>query len=42
VIDIALASYDEIWAAGGTPHATFATMYDELIRLTQGTDVQVD
>ncbi len=42
LIDIALASYDQIWAAGGTPHAIFATTYDELVRLTAGTAVQVD
>jgi prolyl-tRNA editing enzyme YbaK/EbsC (Cys-tRNA(Pro) deacylase) len=42
LIDTALSSYDEIWAAGGTPHAIFATTYDELIHLTQGTEVQVD
>jgi prolyl-tRNA editing enzyme YbaK/EbsC (Cys-tRNA(Pro) deacylase) len=42
LIDIALASYDEVWAAGGTPHAIFATTYDELVRLTQGTEMKVD
>lgn len=33
-IDDALAAYDEIWAACGTPNAVFATTYDELRGLT--------
>jgi hypothetical protein len=38
---VALAAYDQIWAAGGTPHAIFATTYPELVRMTQGTPVEV-
>ncbi|MHB8380554.1 MAG: YbaK/EbsC family protein [Acidimicrobiales bacterium] len=33
-IDDALAEYDEIWSACGTPNAVFATTYDELRELT--------
>ncbi len=41
LIDVALAAYEQIWAAGGTPHAIFATTYPELVRMTQGTPVEV-
>jgi len=33
-IDDALAAYEQIWAACGTPNAVFATTYDELRELT--------
>jgi prolyl-tRNA editing enzyme YbaK/EbsC (Cys-tRNA(Pro) deacylase) len=36
VVDEHLATYDVLWAAAGTPHAVFATTYDELVRLTGG------
>lgn len=36
LIDEALASYPQVWAAGGIPHAVFPTTYDELVRLTSG------
>lgn len=42
VIDEDLARYDEIWAAGGTPHTVFPLTYDELVRLTGGTIAKVD
>jgi prolyl-tRNA editing enzyme YbaK/EbsC (Cys-tRNA(Pro) deacylase) len=41
LIDLALASYDEIWAAGGIPHAVFPTTFDELVRITAGTPAEV-
>jgi prolyl-tRNA editing enzyme YbaK/EbsC (Cys-tRNA(Pro) deacylase) len=41
LIDVALSAYERIWAAGGTPHAIFATTYPELVRMTQGTPVGV-
>jgi len=41
LVDTALARYDEIWAAGGIPHAVFPTTYAELIRLTAGTPAEV-
>jgi prolyl-tRNA editing enzyme YbaK/EbsC (Cys-tRNA(Pro) deacylase) len=41
LVDTALAAYDEIWAAGGIPHAVFPTTYAELVRLTAGTPAEV-
>jgi len=36
IVDVALADYPTIWAAGGIPHAVFPTTYDELVALTNG------
>ncbi len=36
LVDRALAEFDELWAAGGIPHAVFPLTYDELLRLTGG------
>nr|WP_211223223.1 YbaK/EbsC family protein [Propionicicella superfundia] len=41
VVDVDLAEFDEIWAAGGTPHALFPTTYDDLLRITDGAPVSV-
>jgi prolyl-tRNA editing enzyme YbaK/EbsC (Cys-tRNA(Pro) deacylase) len=41
LVDTALAAYDEIWAAGGIPHAVFPTTYAELVRMTGGTPTDV-
>jgi prolyl-tRNA editing enzyme YbaK/EbsC (Cys-tRNA(Pro) deacylase) len=41
LVDTALGQYDEIWAAGGIPHAVFPTTYHELIRVTAGTPIDV-
>lgn len=41
LIDEDLAQYEEIWAAGGTPHTVFPLTFDELVRLTGGTVVAV-
>jgi prolyl-tRNA editing enzyme YbaK/EbsC (Cys-tRNA(Pro) deacylase) len=41
VVDTDLARYDEVWAAGGIPHAVFPTTYAELVRLTAGTPAEV-
>ena len=41
LVDTALAEFDEIWAAGGIPHAVFPTTYDELVRITGGTPAEV-
>jgi len=38
---VALAAYEQIWAAGSTPHAILATTYPELVRMTQGAPVEV-
>lgn len=36
VVDVALADYAEVWAAGGIPHAVFPTTFPELVHLTGG------
>ncbi|HEY2205256.1 MAG TPA: YbaK/EbsC family protein [Pseudonocardia sp.] len=36
VVDTALGCYDEVWAAGGIPHAVFPTTYAELLAVTGG------
>jgi prolyl-tRNA editing enzyme YbaK/EbsC (Cys-tRNA(Pro) deacylase) len=41
VVDTALASYDEIWAAGGVAEAVFPTTYAELVRITAGIPAEV-
>lgn len=41
VIDRDLLGYEEIWAAGGTPHAVFPTTPEELVRITEGEVVEV-
>jgi prolyl-tRNA editing enzyme YbaK/EbsC (Cys-tRNA(Pro) deacylase) len=41
LVDTALASYPEIWAAGGIPHAIFPTTYAHLVRLTAGIPAEV-
>jgi prolyl-tRNA editing enzyme YbaK/EbsC (Cys-tRNA(Pro) deacylase) len=41
LVDVALAGYPEIWAAGGIPHAVFPTSYAELLRLTGGRPAEV-
>lgn len=42
LVDTTLANYDEVWAAGGIPHAVFPTTYDELLTMTAGTPVTVN
>lgn len=41
LVDTALGEYDEVWAAGGVPRAVFPTTYQELVRITAGTPVEV-
>lgn len=41
VIDRHLAGFETIWAAAGTPHAVFATTFDDLVRVTAGTPADV-
>jgi prolyl-tRNA editing enzyme YbaK/EbsC (Cys-tRNA(Pro) deacylase) len=41
IVDIALVAYDQVWAAGGIPHAVFPTTYDELLRITGGVSAEV-
>lgn len=42
LVDTALEAYDEVWAAGGIPHAVFPTTYAELVAMTSGTPVTVN
>ena len=42
IVDSALADFDELWAAGGIPHAVFPLTYAELLLLTGGTEASVD
>jgi prolyl-tRNA editing enzyme YbaK/EbsC (Cys-tRNA(Pro) deacylase) len=41
LVDVSLAEYEEIWAAGGHPRSVFRTTYDQLLRLTGGLPVEV-
>lgn len=41
LVDTALEPYDEVWAAGGIPHAVFPTTFAELVRITGGTPAEV-
>ena len=41
LVDVALAEYPEVWAAGGIPHAVFPTTYVELLRLSGGSPADV-
>jgi prolyl-tRNA editing enzyme YbaK/EbsC (Cys-tRNA(Pro) deacylase) len=36
LVDVTLAGYPKVWAAGGIPHAVFPTTFDELVRITAG------
>jgi prolyl-tRNA editing enzyme YbaK/EbsC (Cys-tRNA(Pro) deacylase) len=41
LVDTALAQYEEVWAAGGIPHAVFPITYRELVRVTAGDPADV-
>ena len=41
LVDRALADFDELWAAGGIPHAIFPLTYRELLTITHGTEAYV-
>ncbi|SDP93144.1 Cys-tRNA(Pro) deacylase, prolyl-tRNA editing enzyme YbaK/EbsC [Actinopolyspora xinjiangensis] len=41
VVDSALADYERVWAAGGTPRTVFPTTHDELVRMTGGRSLPV-
>lgn len=41
VIDVDLACYPELWAAGGIPHAVFPLGYADLVALTAGEELPV-
>jgi prolyl-tRNA editing enzyme YbaK/EbsC (Cys-tRNA(Pro) deacylase) len=40
-VDVSLADYPQVWAAGGIPHAVFPTTFDELVKLTAGEPAEV-
>jgi prolyl-tRNA editing enzyme YbaK/EbsC (Cys-tRNA(Pro) deacylase) len=41
VVDVELARFPVVWAAGGHPHYVFPTTYDELLRITAGEAAEV-
>ena len=41
VVDTHLATYPRLWAAAGTPDSIFPTDYDELLRVTGGTALDI-
>jgi prolyl-tRNA editing enzyme YbaK/EbsC (Cys-tRNA(Pro) deacylase) len=41
LVDVSLSQHAQIWAAAGHPRSVFCTSYDELIRLTGGTSIEV-
>src|SRR3954468_9271179 len=41
LVDVDLAQYGEVWAAGGIPQAVFPITYAELVRVTSGTAAEV-
>lgn len=41
VVDVALAAFPQLWAAGGHPHTVFPLDYDELVRITAGVELTV-
>ena len=42
LVDNWLSKHEEVWAAGGHPHTVFPTTFDELVRITGGTPVEVE
>jgi len=41
LVDTTLQSYDVVWAAAGHVHTVFPTSFDELVRITSGTPLDV-
>jgi prolyl-tRNA editing enzyme YbaK/EbsC (Cys-tRNA(Pro) deacylase) len=41
LVDVDLAGFDEVWAAGGVPQAVFPITSAELVRVTTGTTAEV-
>lgn len=41
IIDVALADYPQLWAAGGTPHTIFPLSYQDLLMITDGREATV-
>lgn len=42
IVDRALAAFDQLWAAGGIPHAVLPLTYRELLLLTGGTEIDIN
>src|SRR5690606_7836640 len=42
LVDTWLSKHEVVWAAGGHPHTVFPTSFDELVRITGGTPVEVE
>lgn len=42
LVDNWLRKHDVVWAAGGHPHTVFPTTFEELVRITGGTPVDVE
>ncbi|GAA4944586.1 prolyl-tRNA editing enzyme YbaK/EbsC (Cys-tRNA(Pro) deacylase) [Nonomuraea thailandensis] len=42
LVDNWLGKHEVVWAAGGHPHTVFPTTFDELVRITAGTPVDVE
>ncbi|MBB2912790.1 prolyl-tRNA editing enzyme YbaK/EbsC (Cys-tRNA(Pro) deacylase) [Streptosporangium becharense] len=42
LVDTWLGKHEVVWAAAGHPHTVFPTSFDELVRLTGGTPVEVE
>ncbi|MDH2428687.1 YbaK/EbsC family protein [Sphaerisporangium sp. TRM90804] len=42
LVDTWLGKHEVVWAAAGHPHTVFPTTFDELVRLTGGTPVEVE
>jgi prolyl-tRNA editing enzyme YbaK/EbsC (Cys-tRNA(Pro) deacylase) len=41
IVDSALANYPVVWAAAGHAHTVFPTTFEELVRITSGTPMDV-
>ena len=41
LVDVWLAAYDVVWAAGGHAHTVFPTSFSELVRITGGRPAEV-
>lgn len=41
LVDVDLAAHPTVWAAAGTPHAVFATTYEQLLVITGGEPAEV-
>lgn len=42
IVDRALAAFDQLWAAGGIPHAVLPLTYRELLLLTGGREIDIN